>query len=104
MSVNPAPYPQLPPASGRAVAALVVGLLGFFFCCHLPGPVAWVLAVQERRAIRAGEASAMGDGYAMAGLVLGIISTVLLVVGVVMAMVWILVLGGFAVLAAAAGH
>jgi hypothetical protein len=104
MSVNPAPYPQLPPASGRAVAALVVGLLGFFFCCHLPGPVAWVLAVQERRAIRAREASAMGEGYAMAGLVLGIISTALLVVGVLIGIVWAFVFGGLAILAAAAGH
>jgi hypothetical protein len=104
MSTASVPQPVLAPASGRAVAAFVVGLASFFFCCHLPGPVACYLAVQERRAIRAGQASPAGDGYAMAGLVLGIISTALLIVGVLVACVWVVAFGGLAILAAATGH
>jgi hypothetical protein len=104
MSMSPGPSPQFAPASGRAVAALVVGLASFFICCHLPGPVAWFLAVQERRAIRAGQASPTGEGYATAGLVLGIVSTALLAVGVLVAFVWLFVFGGLAILAAATGH
>jgi hypothetical protein len=100
MSADLSPYPPLAPASGRAVAALVVGIAGLV-CCHLAGPVALFLALRERSAIRAGQASVRGEGYATAGLVLGAIQTVLLVLGFLALLVWLFVLGGMAMLEAA---
>jgi hypothetical protein len=100
MSFEAAPYQPLPPASGRAVAALVVGLIGLVSCCHLLGPVALFLAVRERAAIHAGLSSARGDGYAVAGLILGIIETVFLIVDVIVFLVWLFLLGGLALIAA----
>ncbi len=83
-----------PAASGRATTALVLGILGLL-CCQFLGPVAWVLGNQELKAIRAGSSPASGEGVAKAGKILGIIGTVLL--GLVC--LWILFMGGLAVLA-----
>jgi hypothetical protein len=82
----------MPPAKagGNAVTALVLGVAGFF-CCNLVGPVAWYMGHQERKAIRAGLSSPAGDGMALAGMILGIIDTILLVVSVLFIVLWILV-------------
>lgn len=103
MSMTPEVYshPALPPASGRAVAALVVGLASLF-CCQLAGPVALFLSLRERKAIRSGLASPVGEGYAIAGLVIGVITTISLLIGLVVLVVWLF--GGLALLAAAASR
>lgn len=78
--------------SSQAVTALVLGLLGFV-CCQILGPVAWYLGNQEQRSIREGRSSAAGQGFATAGVVLGIIDTVLLVFG----LFWVFAMGGMAI-------
>jgi hypothetical protein len=104
MSMGASPYPSQPAgASGRAVTALVLGIVAFF-CCHLTGPVAWILGAQERKAIRLGQSPATGDGYALAGMILGIVATAILAFGLIMAVIWLVAMGGFAILAAAAQH
>ena len=90
-------------ASGNAVTALVLGVAGFF-CCNLVGPVAWYMGHQERKAIRAGLSSPAGDGMALAGMILGIIDTVLLVVALVFVVLWIVVFGGMAAFGALGHH
>jgi hypothetical protein len=90
-------------ASSRAVTALVLGLVGFF-CCNLVGPVAWYLGQQERKAIRAGLSSQAGDGMALAGMIIGIIDTALMVMGLVFLVVWIVVSGGMVALGALGHH
>jgi hypothetical protein len=81
-------WPQFPayaaPDLPKATAALVVGIVAVAgaFTCVLPvlaGPVAWVLGVQARREIRRAPGQWGGEGRATAGMVLGIIGTVLLV-------------------------
>jgi hypothetical protein len=78
--------------SSQAVTALVLGLLGFV-CCQILGPVAWYLGVQEQRSIREGRSPVAGQGFATAGVILGIISTVFLVFG----LFWVFAMGGMAV-------
>ena len=78
--------------SSQAVTALVLGLLGFV-CCQILGPVAWYLGNQEQRSIREGRSSAAGQGFATAGVILGIIGTVLLV----FSLFWIFAMGGLAI-------
>ncbi len=93
--------PPAPPASAsaskEAVTALVLGILGIV-CCGLVAPVAWYLGQNELRAIRLGQASAAGEGMAMAGRILGMIGTALLILGLVVGLLWALFFGGMAAL------
>jgi len=93
--------PPAPPASAsasrEAVTALVLGILGIV-CCGFLAPVAWYLGQNELRAIRLGQASAAGEGMAMAGKILGMIGTALLIVGLIFGLLWTLFFGGMAVL------
>jgi hypothetical protein len=95
-------YAPAPGASGRAITALILGVASFC-CCNLLGPVAWFLGMAERKAIREGQSPAAGDGFALGGMILGIIGTILLVLGMIAVVIW-LVMGGVAVLLAALGN
>jgi hypothetical protein len=84
--------PDLP----KATAALVVGIVSVAgaFTCILPilaAPVAWVLGAQARKQIRSAPQQWSGDGRATAGMVLGIIGTVLLVLAVILLVVLVVV-------------
>lgn len=68
---------QQEPASSRAVWSLVLGILGLVLCGVL-APFAWWLGSAELKDIKAGLAPQSGQGLAIAGVVLGIIGTVLL--------------------------
>ena len=75
------------PDHPKSTSALVVGLIAVAggFTCLLPilaAPVAWVLGAQARREIRRAPQQWGGESKATAGMVLGIIGTVLLVLGV----------------------
>lgn len=96
-------YTPAAPASSRATTVLILGIIGLA-CCAFVGPVAWYMAVQERKAIRAGEASPSGDGYAVAGMVLGIIGTVNLVVALAVGLFYIVLFGGAAAVGALSGR
>jgi hypothetical protein len=82
------PFPiYVVPDHPRATAALVIGIVsvaGAFLCLVpiLASPVAWVLGAQARKEIRTAPQQWSGEGRATAGMVLGIIGTVLLVLAV----------------------
>ena len=86
------------PASNRATIALILGILGVV-CCGLCAPFAWVMGNRELEAIRSGLAPAANQGLATAGKILGIIGSVLLILGIV----WMIFFGGMAILSAMAG-
>ena len=79
-------------SSNTPVISLVLGILGII-CCGLLAPVAWIMGSQELKAIKAGTSPASGEGMAKAGMILGIIGTVLLLFGIL----WIFFAGGMAV-------
>jgi len=88
------------PMSGAATAPnnrptiiLVLGILGIV-CCGLLAPVAWFMGSAELKSIRAGAAPAAGEGLAKAGMILGIIGSVLLI----LSLLWIFFAGGMAIL------
>ena len=70
-------------ASGRAVTALIMGIVGIVVCAPL-AIVAWVLGKLELNAIARGESSSKGRGLAMAGYILGIVGTILIILGIVL--------------------
>ncbi len=82
-------------ATGNATLILVLGIVGIL-CCQLLGPVVWYMGKQELQGIAEGRIAAANEGTAKAGMILGIISTCLLVFSVL----WIFFLGGMGILGA----
>ena len=74
--------------------SLVLGILSIVTCCGILAPIAWYLGSQEQKAIREGRSPVAGEGLAKAGVILGIIGTILMVMGIL----WIFLWGGMAVL------
>ncbi|HVT15822.1 MAG TPA: DUF4190 domain-containing protein [Thermoanaerobaculia bacterium] len=94
MAIPSEPQAQQQSASTQAVIALILGILGVIPCCHIFAPVAWFLGATERTAIREGRSPKAGEGFATAGMILGIIGTCLLIFG----LLWLFFWGGMAVL------
>lgn len=86
-----APYqpPQpLAPMHPQATTALVLGIVGLAgtFVCGITvvlGPFAWVIGARAKRQIAAEPGRWRGDSEAQIGFVLGIVTTVLLVLAIV---------------------
>jgi hypothetical protein len=78
----------------QATTILVLGILGLVLCQVL-GPFAWVMGNKELAGIDAGRRAPENRGTAQAGRILGIISTVLMVIGVGLLLV-LLAVGVFA--------
>lgn len=76
---EPPAQQQLPQeaASGRAVAALVMGILSILCLGFLAGIPAIILGSMELRAIKAEAAPAAGETAAKVGYILGIVGTAL---------------------------
>ncbi len=66
-----------PASSGKATAALVLGILGFVFCPLVCSVLALVFGYQSRREIDASGGRIGGRGNATAGIVLGWIGVVI---------------------------
>lgn len=62
--------------AGGAIASLVCAIIGFFLFGIILGPIAIALATGAKRKIRE-DPELGGDGMATAGLVIGIVDTVL---------------------------
>jgi hypothetical protein len=67
----------------RGTMILVLGILSLVFTCFPLGIAAWVMGNTDLAAIRRGEMDPTGEGTTQAGRILGIISTVLAIVGCV---------------------
>ncbi|GEM_PF-931610 len=71
----------LPEGNGGMI--LVFGILSFLFCAPIFGPLAWIMGASELRAIRNRKINENGRGITLAGTTLGIISSVLILAGLV---------------------
>ncbi|MGH8946003.1 MAG: DUF4190 domain-containing protein [Acidimicrobiia bacterium] len=80
----PAEQPRYPEAS-QATTALVLGILGVFFTIF--APVAWWMSQRELVAIDSGQRPPENRSTAKVAKVLGIIGTVLLGLGLLLAVV-----------------
>jgi hypothetical protein len=79
--------PGLPVTNGKATAALITGIASLVLCwcpgLGLAGIVATVLGFKAREEIRNSGGQQGGDGLAIAGIITGVIATVLGVVALV---------------------
>ena len=74
----------------QATTVLVLGILSLVLCQVL-GPIAWVMGNNELAGIDAGRRPPQNRGTAQAGRILGIISTVLMIIGVVFLIVFLFI-------------
>jgi hypothetical protein len=99
-------YPQQPgmpafptyarPDHPRATTSLVLGIVAVAgaFTCFLPvvvAPFAWVLGAKARKEIRSAPQQWGGESRATAGMVLGIIGTVLLVLAIIVIALFVII-------------
>jgi len=83
MPVGATPRYAKPPTADGAVRSLVLGILAIL-CCGILGPFAIYAGNQARFRIRVSNGRLGGDGIAIAGMILGAIATVLLVIGLLL--------------------
>ncbi len=69
---------------------MILGIISVV-CCSLCGPVAIFLSLSARRRVATSGGTVGGGGMATAGLILGIIGTVLLVGGIIYAIVAVVI-------------
>lgn len=72
---------QYYPEDSQATTILVLGILSLVLC-QILGPFAWVMGNNELAGIDAGRRPPQNRGTAQAGRILGIISTVLMIIGI----------------------
>jgi len=61
----------------------IIGFLSFLCCLFMPcGPVAWYLGASDLKSISAGRMDPAGENMTRVGMILGIISTVLICLGI----------------------
>lgn len=82
---------------GNSTLILVLGIISLVCSCYPLGPIVWYMGKKELEGIAAGRIAATNEGTAKAGMILGIITTCLLV----FAILWIFFFGGMAILGAA---
>jgi hypothetical protein len=73
-------YAQQTKDHPRATLVLVLGIVGVL-CCSFTAPFAWVMGRRAMQEIDASGGQLTGRGQAQAGFILGILGTVLLVLG-----------------------
>jgi len=92
------PYPS--PAAGfsghlkphRGTMILVLGILGLV-ACQVFGIPAWAMGRNDLAEMRAGRMDRSGEASTQAGMICGLISTILLIIGVLMVIPFILCAG-----------
>lgn len=85
--------PASAPTAGKAVGALVCGIVGLTVCAPV-GIAAVVLGSQARREIGASGGTLQGDGMAQAGLIMGWISVGLLILGILVVAIVLIAAAG----------
>ena len=80
----PASRSYLKPHRGPLV--LTLGLVGLVCGCHVLGIPAWILGAQDLREIREGRMDPAGEGLTQAGMIIGIIASVLVIINAVLVM------------------
>lgn len=73
------PYPPQQTTSGKAIAAFVLGICGFFVCPLVCSILAIVFGKQAQAEIEAGQGRVGGGGLATAAIVLGWVGVALVI-------------------------
>ena len=98
----PPPYQVTPPNDGLGLAAMIIGIVSLVLSCGygiglLGAPAALIMGRISMKRIDRSQGTLGGRGMALAGFILGIIGTVLLVLAIIAVVVIIVIAasGGF---------
>ena len=85
-------YQGQPPqgTSGEATASMILGICGLLICSLICSPLAIMYGKRARRSIAASGGRLGGEGQATAGIVMGWIGIGFLILGIVVAIIFIL--------------
>ena len=95
-----APVPQQPMSlqsqvvmkSHRGGAVLALGIIGIVVC-FVTGIIAWVMGSNDLREMKEGLMDPEGEGLTRAGMICGIVGTVIAALGLVWFVFWIFIVG-----------
>ena len=93
---------QMPLRPHRGVLILVLGILGIV-CCFICGIIAWAMGNGDLREMDAGRMDPSGRGLTQAGKICGMISVILLIIGIVIQIIMLLLGGGLMFFGASRG-
>lgn len=82
------PYGQAGMKPDRGVVILILGILSIV-ACQIFGPIAWILGNSDMKEIRAGLRDPAGEQLTNVGRILGIIGTVLFILGFIFGIIWV---------------
>ncbi len=88
------PTPSTPGASGKAIAALILGIAAFVCCGFFTAIPALILGRSEEKAIQEGRSPQAGLTLAKVGWILGLVNIILNVISIIFIVIYIVVLGG----------
>lgn len=71
------PYRRRYSVEHRGPVILTLGILGLVICGIVLGPIAWILGAQDLGEIRSGRMDPAGEGLTNAGMICGMIATIL---------------------------
>lgn len=83
------PYPALPQPHPQGTTVLVLGVLGFFVT--LCAPFAWYIGSKALKEIEASGARYSNEDQIRVGRVLGMIITILAIIGLVFALIFLII-------------
>jgi hypothetical protein len=66
----------------RGAAILTFGILGLVCCGPIFGPIAWIMGTNDLKSMADGRMDNSGEGITRAGQIVGIVSTILSVIGI----------------------
>jgi hypothetical protein len=88
----------------RGSLIMTLGIISLFFAHLILGPIAWIMANHDLEAMRLGKMDPEGESATNTGRICGMISTILGIIGVVVAVVFFcLWIGCFAAMVGTAG-
>ncbi|MBM4068197.1 MAG: DUF4190 domain-containing protein [Planctomycetes bacterium] len=78
-------------AADRGSLILVLGILGLVACGPVLGPIAWVMGANDLKEMREGRMDPIGESNTRAGMICGIIASILSIISVLGLACWFMV-------------
>ena len=82
---------------------LVLGILGLV-CCAICAPIAWIMGKNDLAKIQAGQISKEAESTTKIGMILGMVGTILIIIGIVIQLILLVMGVGMVGIGAAAGN
>ena len=69
---------------------MIMGILSFFVAGPILGPISWIMGRNDLIEMKAGRMDPEGESQTRAGMICGMISTIMCIVGLALALLWVI--------------